>query len=178
MKFEIFKILFKNVCDLFSSKKSLSSATGGSATALGNYCTAIGGNGGISIMVGVGGSGGNAAALGENLFVSGGDGGNAGQADGRGGRRTQSQGEKLNLPTHVWGYGYGGAGANRPEYNRRLNLLITIRNEYIKTFPCDEIFIVSGIDPVPENWINKRLEELSESRRVTLIGGLIIMPPL
>jgi hypothetical protein len=35
----------------------------------------------------------------------------------------------------MWPYGYGGRGANDPEYDRRLRVLTQIREEYMKAFP-------------------------------------------
>lgn len=57
----------------------------------------------------MGGDGGNAEVMGNNSIVRGGSGGNAAQVDGRGGFRTLSPGERNNLPTSMWKYGYGGA---------------------------------------------------------------------
>jgi len=62
----------------------------------------------------------------------------------------------------LWAYGYGGQGANKPEYDQRLRLLKQIRNEYVKKFPAEIPFIEAGVDPVPISWVNKRLEELRE----------------
>jgi hypothetical protein len=93
------------------------------------------------------------------------------QPDGRGGRRALSQGEHLNLPSQLWPYGYGGAGANTPEYERRLSLLTQIRQEYKLAFPCDVPFIEAGIDQVPARWVNKRLEEMNEPWRVDMSDG-------
>jgi hypothetical protein len=47
-------------------------------------------------------------------------------------------------------------------------LLTQIREEYKKAFPCDVAFIEAGIDIVRVNWVNKRLEEMSENWRVEL----------
>lgn len=72
---------------------------------------------------------------------------------------------------------WGCSGANTSEYDRKLNLLIKIRNEYIQNFPCDEVFINAGIDQVPIRWVNKRLEELKENWRVEMdYGGYLIKP--
>lgn len=124
----------------------------------------IGGEGGV----GSGGPGGDAEVTGDNSFARGGDGGNAARPDGRGGRRTSSPGERLNLPTAMWPFGYGGPGANSPEYNRRLAILAKVRSEYLHAFKDDAVFIHAGIDSVPTNWVNKRLEELGENWSVHL----------
>jgi len=62
----------------------------------------------------------------------------------------------------MWPYGYGGAGANEPEYDRRLQLLTQLRREYVDMFPNDAVFIEAGVDIVPPRWINKRLEDIGE----------------
>jgi hypothetical protein len=82
------------------------------------------------------------------------------------------------LPTHLWTYGTGGPGGNHPEYDRRLRVLTEVRREYVSAFPGRLPFIETGIDPVPPSWINKRLEELSESWRVEMGDGGYILPPL
>ena len=89
-----------------------------------------------------------------------------------------SPGERENLPTSMWPFGYGGRGANAPEYDRRLRLLTQIRAEYMKAFPDDVPLIEAGIDPVPARWVNKRLEEMGETWRVTMGDGGYVMPPL
>jgi hypothetical protein len=150
---------------------------GGNAKVAGNNSGAEGGTGGRG-GIGRGGDGGSVEVKGDNSFARGGDGGNAGQPDGRGGPRTMSPGERQNLPTSVWPYGYGGRGANAPEYDRRLKVLANIRKEFIKAFPDDEVFIQAGIDQVPVSWINKRLEEMNESWRVQLKDGGYVLPPL
>jgi hypothetical protein len=150
---------------------------GGNAKIVGKNSRAEGGMGGQG-GIGTGGAGGDAEVVGDNSFARGGDGGNSGQLDGRGGRRTMSQGEQLNLPTSMWPYGHGGAGANSPEYNRRLVVLTEIRIEYINAFPCDAVFINAGIDPVPIRWVNKRLEERGEAWRVEMNEGGYEMSPL
>lgn len=82
-----------------------------------------------------------------------------------------SAAEANDLPTALWPYGYGGAGANSPEYDRKLDLLIRFRNEYLEAFPGERRFIDAGVDPVPIRWINKRLEEEGEDWRVVLADG-------
>jgi hypothetical protein len=57
-------------------------------------------------------------------------------------------------------------------------LLTKIRAEYLETFPDERPFIEAGIDQVPVNWVNKRLQELSEPWRVELDNGGYKMPPL
>jgi hypothetical protein len=152
--------------------------SGGRAEVAGRHSGAEGGDGGQG-GIGPGGAGGDAVVTGDHSFARGGDGGNAGTADGRGGPRSMSAGEQLNLPTQLWPFGYGVVGANHPEYNRRLAVLTRIREEYIRTFPCDAVFIHAGVDTVPVRWVNKRLEELGEPWRVQgLREGGYMMPPL
>lgn len=151
---------------------------GGSASVKGNNSEAIGGAGGES-GIGSGGDGGHAEIIGDNSRARGGDGGNSAQHNGRGGRRTFSPGEQENGPTDMWKFGYGGPGANTPEYNRRLEMLTRIRKEYMSAFPCDVIFIEAGIDPVPTRWVNKRLEEMGETWGVRMLdGGYEILDPI
>lgn len=150
---------------------------GGNARVVGRNSMAEGGVGGQG-GVGTGGAGGDAEVLGDNSYARGGDGGNSGQLDGRGGRRTMSPGERLNLPTSTWAFGHGGAGANAPEYNRRLKLLTEIRTEYIQMFPGDGVFINAGVDQVPARWVNKRLEEQGEPWEIEMKDGGYKMPPL
>lgn len=159
--------------------KENSGGRGGNARVVGDNSGGEGGVGGQGGK-GPGGAGGDVEVLGNNSFARGGDGGNAAQSDGRGGRRTLSQSERMNLPTDTWHFGYGGAGANAEEYDRRLSLLIEIREGYLQAFPNDAVFIHSGVDQVPLRWINKRLEELQENWRVTGINdeGGYIMPLL
>ncbi len=151
--------------------------SGGKAKVAGNRSGAEGGIGGKGGL-GEGGPGGDAEVTGDDSFARGGDGGNAGQPDGRGGPRTLSPGERMNLPTAMWPYGYGGRGANSPEYDRRLKILAQVRAEFMRAFPDDLVFIEAGIDVVPANWVNKRLEELGESWRITLKDGGYELPPL
>lgn len=151
---------------------------GGNTKSIGNYSRAEGGAGGEG-GIGIGGDGGDAESIGDHSSARGGDGGNSAQWDGRGGRRTMSQGERLNMETFTWSIGYGGAGANAPEYDRRLNILIKIRERYFREFPNDKIFIDAGIDLVPAKWTNKCLEELGETWRITLANNFgYVMPPL
>ncbi len=48
----------------------------------------------------------------------------------------------------------------------------------MKAFPGDVRFIEAGIDHVPVNWVNKRLEELEERWRVNMGEGGYILPNL
>lgn len=151
---------------------------GGNAKAS-NGALAFGGRGGFGTKDTKGGSGGDAIADGDGSMSMGGDGGNAGTPDGRGGRSTMSTGERANLPTSMWRFGYGGAGGNHPEYERRLGILSQVRKEYIETFPDNRKFVDAGIDQVPISWVNKRLEELNESWRVQgLDAAGYVMPDL
>ena len=140
---------------------------GGNAKVYGKNSIAEGGAGGEG-GIGKGGDGGDAEAHGDYSYARGGDGGNAAQFDGRGGRRTTSPAECLNFPTALWVYGCGGAGANSPEYNRRLAILTEIRREYCNSFPDDAVFIDAGVDQVPVRWVNKRLEEKNENWQITM----------
>lgn len=151
---------------------------GGSGTIFGNNGTIIAGNGGNGGIAGIGGKGGGGIAYGDNCKIIGGDGGNSGTADGRGGRGARSPLEGQDMPTDMWGYGYGGSGANHHEYDRRLVILKSIRTEYMVKFPHEVPFLEAGIDPVPLNWVNKRLEELQEPWRVEMANGGYVMPVL
>lgn len=62
------------------------------------------------------------------------------------------------MPTKVWPFGYGGAGANHPEYGRRLVIPTQIKKIY-GCIPLWLHFIEAGVDIVPIHWVNKRLEE-------------------
>jgi hypothetical protein len=155
----------------------VSETRGGDAMVAGNRSGAVGGNAGEMGLF-PGGRGGDAHVNGDDSYARGGDGGNAPQPDGRGGRRTKSPGERENLPTAMWPYGYGGRGANNPEYDRRIQLLTQFREEYLKAFPEDALFIKAGVDQVPVAWVNKRLEEANETWRVDMAEGGYILPPL
>lgn len=159
---------------------SVSGGSGGSVDVAGSNNVAIGGAGG-NAGVGNGGNGGSVSFSGENIRAWGGDGGNAAQRDGRGGRRAKSAAEIAGAPTYIWNRGYGGAGVNDPEYDRRLHVLSTLRAEYSTAFPDDQKFIDAGIEQVPTNWINARLAEIGETWRVgtemSAEGGYQ-MPPL
>ena len=152
---------------------------GGDVKVVGKRGKAYGGPGGAGGPgEGAAGAGGGAVVVGDDAVAQGGPGGNCGTPDGRGGRRTQSPAQLQNASTFLWAFGYGGAGANHPEYNRRLGLLTRYRQEYRATFACDVPFIDAGIDPVPIEWINKRLEEEGERWRVEMGAGGYLLPPL
>lgn len=152
---------------------------GGTGIAVGPGATVIGGRGGDGGVGGTGGDGGGGIASGENARVIGGDGGNAGMADGRGGRPPRHPAEVSGGPSVMWGYGRGGAGANAPEYDRRITLLTKIRQEYLDRFPADAVYVHAGVDLVPVAWMNKRLEELGEVWRVTVAQEQgYVLPPL
>jgi hypothetical protein len=151
---------------------------GGLATAI-DGGEARGGKGGAGSDCSKGGRGGDANAVGAKSRAWGGDGGNGGSPDGRGGRRTRCAGEVTSLPSYVWGYGYGGAGADHPEYQRRLSVLIGIRQEYREKFPHDWHYIEAGIDVVPVAWVNTRLSEIGENWRVEgLVEAGYVLPRL
>jgi hypothetical protein len=152
--------------------------TGGSGTIVGNRGTVIGGRGGVGGTGGKGGDGGSGFIQGDDGVIVGGDGGNAGTPDGRGGRGARSPFERTDQPTSMWRYGKGGSGANAPEYNRRLLVLASIRQEYRDAFPEEGAFIDAGVDPIPLNWVNKRLEERGEVWRVEMGDAGYILPPL
>jgi len=84
----------------------------------------------------------------------------------------------LGFATYTWGFGRGGSGTNHPEYDRRIALLRTIRTDYMVKFPQDVPFIDAGVDPVPVDWINQRLEELEESWRVEAGPRGYLLPAL
>src|SRR5260370_1158873 len=79
---------------------------------------------------------------------------NDGTIAGRGGRRTVGPAEKMNMPTALWKFGYGGHGANALEYDRRLKLPTQIRGEYVQAFPDDLVFARS--------WDRSGADELGE----------------
>lgn len=151
---------------------------GGGGEILGDRGTIISGRGGDGGITGIGGKGGSGFIRGKDGLVIGGDGGNCATQDGRGGRRARGPTERLGFSTTTWGFGRGGAGGNHPEYNRRLAILKTIRTEYMTNFPDDVPFIEAGIDPVPVDWVNQRLEELHEGWRVEMGAYGYILPAL
>ncbi len=128
---------------------------------------------------GVGGAGGGAKSLrGTNIVVIGGDGGSAGGWDGRGGRPGGSTAEVAGAPTELWHVGRDGAGTNEPEYNRRLAILIEIRQRWAAQFPDQVIFVLAGVDQVPISYVNARLGEIGETWRIELQEGGYKMPNL
>ncbi len=139
---------------------------GGSGTVIGNRSRIVGRRGGAGGVSGVGGAGGSGLAIGDDATIIGGDGGSAATADGRGGRGAPGGFEVDGGPTQLWPYGRGGHGKNHPEYDRRLGVLMLIREQYMSAFPDVVPFIDAGIDIVPVTWMNKRLEELNEPWRV------------
>jgi hypothetical protein len=151
---------------------------GGSGTINGNNGTIIGGRGGNGGVSGIGGKGGDGFIQGDNGLIIGGDGGNCGTPDGRGGRGARSPTEREDIPTNMWSYGRGGSGENHPEYNRRIVLLKNIRLEYMDKFSEEVPFIEAGVDIVPINWVNKRLEELHENWRIEMGVVGYFLPPL
>ena len=166
-----------NVAGGGEGASEIANPRGGDVAIEGNRSGGIGGDAGQSGLW-PGGRGGDVVIKGDDAFGRGGSGGNSPTADGRGGRRTKSPAELQNMPTEFWRYGYGGSAANHPEYERRLKLLTQIRQEYLQAFPDDTKFIEAGIDAVPINWVNKRLEEIGETWRVDLTDGGYVLPPL
>jgi len=152
---------------------------GGSGKIVGDRGMIIGGRGGAGGVSGIGGAGGSGEIHGDDGRIIGGDGGNAGTADGRGGRGARGPTERLGFPSELWGYGRGGSGANATEYDRRLNLLTEIREEYMAKFPGERRYIQAGVDQVPVDWVNQRLSERGEEWRVGSVAeGGYQLPPL
>lgn len=151
---------------------------GGGGVIEGDGGMIIGGRGGLGGVSGRGGDGGSGFVRGNDAIIIGGDGGDASGWDGRGGRGARSPMERNGGHTSLWRFGKGGAGGNAPEYNRRLALLIQIRCEYMEAFPDEVPFLEAGVDSVPTNWVNKRLEELAEQWTVELDQGGYVLPPL
>lgn len=151
---------------------------GGSGKIRGNRGEVIGGKGGRGGVSGTGGKGGGGDVEGDDATIVGGDGGDAASEDGRGGRGAMSPLERMGHPTDMWVYGRGGAAANDPEYDRRIKLLKQIRLEYLKQFSDMIPFVEAGVEQVPINWVNKRLEELNEKWEVAISEGGYILPPL
>jgi len=151
---------------------------GGSGTIVGDRGTVIGGRGGAAGAGGRGGDGGSGCIHGDDATVVGGDGGSAATSDGRGGRGARSPFERAGEATSLWRFGRAGSGGNAPEYSRRLSLLASIRREYLEAFPDEVPFIDAGVDPVPANWVNKRLDELHEDWRVQMCDGGYVLPSL
>lgn len=153
---------------------------GGGGEILGNHGRIVGGRGGRGRVPGSkGGDGGSGGRIvGDHGLIIGGDGGNAAQWDGRGGRATRSPAEVAGMPSFAWGFGRGGWGANAPEYDRRLAIMIRICDEYMEKFPNDAQYIRAGIDRVPVAWVNTRLSEINEIWRVDQGAEGFILPPL
>jgi hypothetical protein len=150
---------------------------GGDVSIEGNRSGGVGGDAGQSGLW-PGGRGGDVNIKGDDAYGRGGAGGGSPMPDGRGGRAAKGPMELENAETKFWKYGRGGMGGNLPEYNRRMALLTKIRQEYIQEFPGEKSFIDAGIDPVPINWVNKRLEEMGETWRVTIGDSGYVLPPL
>lgn len=85
-----------------------------------------GGEGGDGGTHGIGGKGGSGFIQGNDGVIIGGDGGGCPSPDGRGGIGARGPTERVGFPTHLWGFGRGGAGPNHPEYDRRITLLRTV----------------------------------------------------
>jgi hypothetical protein len=62
----------------------------------------------------------------------------------------------------MWGFGRGGSSPNAPEYDRRLALLQQFQEEYLSKFTEDARYIKAGVDRVPVDWVNQRLNEIGE----------------
>lgn len=151
---------------------------GGSGTIVGNRGTVIGGRGGQGGVAGRGGNGGSGQVTGDNALIIGGDGGDAGGADGRGGSGARGPTERYGFDTSLWGYGGGGAGADAPEYRRRIDILAQVRQEYLDKFPDRAPYINAGIDAVPVDWVNQRMDELAEGWHVSWGAAGYVLPPL
>jgi hypothetical protein len=151
---------------------------GGGGTIVGDRGTIIGGHGGGGGTHGIGGKGGSGFIQGNDGVIIGGDGGSCPSRDGRGGKGARGPTERLGFPTQLWGFGRGGAGPNHPEYDRRITLLRTVRTEYQAKFPERVPFIESGVEPVPVDWINQRLQELNEGWRVETGPQGYLLPAL
>lgn len=151
---------------------------GGSGVIVGNRGTIIGGKGGDAGVSGVGGNGGSGFVFGDDGLIIGGDGGSGGTADGRGGRAALGPTARLGFPTDMWGFGAGGAGANAPEYERRLRLLWKYCDQFKAKFPERACFVNAGIDRVPLDWVNQRLSEEKENWSVDAGPEGYVLPPL
>jgi hypothetical protein len=80
--------------------------------------------------------------------------------------------------TEYWRFGAGGAGANHPEYERRLQLLIASCRDYCTMFPDRARYIEAQIDRVPISWTNLWLQERGENWRVELGLEGYVLPAL
>jgi hypothetical protein len=136
---------------------------GGSGTIVGDRSVVVGGRGGRGGVSGRGGDGGSGTVIGDDGLVIGGDAGDAVSADGRGAGGGRGPTERYGFNTSLWGYGRGGRAADAPEYTRRIELQTRIRAEYLDRFPDDARYIAAGIDVVPVDWVNQRLDELGEA---------------
>lgn len=151
---------------------------GGSGRIVGNRGTVIGGRGGKGGLYGAGGDGGSGFVTGDDATIIGGNGGDAGSVDGRGGAGARGPTERYGIPTFTWGVGRGGSSPNHPEYDRRLALLVEFSRQYKTRFPGDAVYIDAGIEPVPIDWMNQRLQECGEGWRVTQGERGLLLPPL
>jgi hypothetical protein len=168
----------KWVAENLNKRRGGRGGEGGDGTIIGDRGTVIGGRGGDGGTEGVGGKGGSGFIQGNDGLIIGGDGGSCPTPDGRGGRAAPGPTERLGFRTDMWGFGRGGSGTNHPEYDRRIALLRAIRTEYMAKFPQDVPLIEAGVDPVPVDWVNQRLEELHESWRVELGSPGYLLPAL
>ncbi len=151
---------------------------GGDANVNYNTGTIITGKGGKWGIGGPGGDWGGATVEKNDGIIITGDGGNSAQPDGSGGRGAKGSTEKFGFPTYSWGYGQGGDWVNTPEYDRRLELLKTIRINYLEKFPNRVPYIEAGIDNIPIDWINQSLVELTEDWSVLMWEEGYILPAL
>jgi hypothetical protein len=151
---------------------------GGSGIIVGSRGIIIGGKAGDAGVSGIGGTGGSGFIFGDDGLIIGGDGGSGATADGRGGKAPLGPTAKLGFSTDTWGFGAAGAGANSPEYNRRLALLWKYCDEFKTTFPDRACFVNAGVDRVPLDWVNQRLAEESENWSVEAGVEGYVLPPL
>lgn len=155
-----------------------SGGDGGAGVIVGKRGVVIGGRGGDGGVSGIGGKGGSGFIRGDDGVIIGGDGGNASTPDGRGGRGARGPTERLGINSQLWGFGRGGVGSNHPEFDRRIQLLGMLRQEYKARFPADVVYIDAGIEKVPVDWINQRLNEMGEHWTVTVGEEGYVLPPL
>jgi hypothetical protein len=165
------------------AKQVVQSGQGGSGGSMGSISgerldidLGKGGAGGCGGVGGAGGSGGD--VHGNDARVHTGQGGDAAPCDGLGANRTPSPAELDNWPSQSWRYGYGGRTADTPIGKYRIEVLTRIRREYMDAFPEDVSHIDAGVLQVPINWVNKRLEELNETWRVTEGKDGYVLPRL
>jgi hypothetical protein len=171
------------------SVESLRDSFGGGKGGTGGLLEALEGEGSVHVEGGVGGllkglpsggQGGGGKATGKFAYLrmQGGTGGNAPTPDGRGGRATSPSPYLASEPPNFWGAGRGGAGANLPEYDRRVALLAEIRRQYMEALPDTRQYILAGIDTISPDWINARLRSLGETWNVELGPGGYELPPV